>query len=78
MADEMKPGATGKFPQGKLREDDEGELRVAMGTVDGKIVLDFGKPLKWVAMTPEEALTFASKLQDRAAELVAQKQNKKS
>lgn len=54
----MKPeklGATGSFPDGKLNKYDEGELRVAITKSNGKVVIDFGKSVSWVAMTPEEA-----------------------
>jgi len=48
-------GATGKFPQGKLKNDDEGELRMAIFEKDGKIVINFGKKLSWIGFDKEQA-----------------------
>jgi len=57
-------GATGKFPQGKLNDDDEGELRMAIAydKVDGIVRLEFGKPVKWLGLPPPEAIQLAEKL----------------
>lgn len=50
-------GATGEFPEGKLDESDEGELRLAVGVDrDLNVRIDFGKPVAWLAMAPEQAL----------------------
>ena len=35
-------GPTGKFPEGKVCDRDEGEIAFAVGVEDGKIVLNFG------------------------------------
>lgn len=51
----MKLGATGNFPQGKLDETDEGELRMAIFEKNGEIIIDFGKDLSWVGFGKEEA-----------------------
>lgn len=48
-------GATGQFPEGKLNDDDEGEIRIAIGSTEGKVVMDFGKPVAWIGFTPEQA-----------------------
>lgn len=48
-------GATGQFPDGKLTEKDEGELRLAIAAVDGKVVMTFGTPVAWVGMDPDQA-----------------------
>lgn len=50
-----KPGATGDFPEGKLNEHDEGGLRIAIGSQDGKVIIDFGKPVAWFGMGPQQA-----------------------
>ena len=58
----IKLGATGKFPQGKLNPDDEGELTVGVAD-DGKLVhVNFGKPVAWFALPPDIALALASSL----------------
>lgn len=49
--DPMKPGPTGDFPEGKLDDDDEGGLNVAIShDLDGNVRLDFGEPTAWIAM----------------------------
>lgn len=48
-------GATGRYPHGKLTEEDEGEIAIAVGQHDGKVVIDFGKPTAWIGFTAEQA-----------------------
>lgn len=57
-------GATGKYPLGALSDEDEGELRMAIGRdpIDGVIRLDFGKPVAWVGLPPPEAIEMAKLL----------------
>jgi hypothetical protein len=56
-------GPTGEFPDGKLREDDEGELAFAVGVVrTGDVFMDFGKPIRWLAFPPEQAQDVAKML----------------
>lgn len=52
-------GATGLFPDGKFNEFDEGEIRFRAAHVDGKIVVDFGKPVAWLGMSSNQAKDFA-------------------
>jgi hypothetical protein len=63
-----KLGPTGKFPDGKLGEGDEGELQLAIGTKDGKVVLSFGRPVSWIGMPPKEARKLAVFMMARANE----------
>lgn len=56
----IKLGATGKFPRGRLTEEDEGELQMAVAHRDGNIVLDFGKPVVWIGSSPKEARQIAA------------------
>ena len=60
-------GATGNYPQGKLNNDDEGELRMAIVSKGKTVVIDFGKPVHWLGMSREEARAFG--------ELIIQKAN---
>lgn len=53
-------GATGQWPLGKLNDDDEGGLRLALKAENGTVVIDFGTSVTWVGMTPQEAADFAS------------------
>jgi hypothetical protein len=62
-------GATNQFPQGKLNEHDEGEIRLAIGQKNGKVVIDFGKPVAWLGFDPEQAEQIASSLLEHAREI---------
>jgi hypothetical protein len=57
-------GATGRFPQGVLNDDDQGELKIAVAfdKADGLVHLDFGKPVAWTAFQPEMAVQLARML----------------
>ena len=57
-------GATGAFPEGVLNEDDEGELRmgVAYDPQSGLVNVNFGKPVAWLALPPENAVALAKTL----------------
>lgn len=59
-------GALGDFPLGKLTPQDEGAIQFAVGDKDGKVTLDFGTPVHWLAMSPQEAADLASTLIKRA------------
>jgi hypothetical protein len=51
-----KLGATGKFPEGKLNDDDEGELQASIRTEGKNVIIDFGKPVAWLALPKEDAI----------------------
>jgi len=57
-----KLGPTDKHPNGKLNKDDEGEIRFAVGSHDGNVILDFGSPVAWVGMPPPLARQLAAML----------------
>jgi hypothetical protein len=65
------PGATGRYPYGASRPDDEGELRAAMATdvANNLIRIEFGKKVAWLALPPAEARRWAAALMAKAAEL---------
>lgn len=52
-------GPTGRFPEGKLTPDDEGEFAYRVGHHHGKVVVDFGTPVAWVGLAPEDARELA-------------------
>lgn len=56
----MKPGPTGQFPDGKMGEDDEGELAVGIRGENGQIIINFGAPVMWVGLFPDQAIEFAN------------------
>lgn len=53
-------GALGTFPEGRLTKGDEGALQFGVTERDGKVVLDFGAPVAWVGMNPQQAADLAS------------------
>jgi hypothetical protein len=57
-------GATGKFPNGQLGHDDQGELSmgVAWDERAGLVRLAFGKPVAWLAFPREQAVEMAKLL----------------
>lgn len=55
-------GATGEYPEGKLNPDDEGELKMAVGTEGGRVVMKFGKPVAWIGFTDAQAREIAALL----------------
>lgn len=59
-------GALGDFPEGQLTKSDEGAIQFAIGTKDGKVILDFGTPTAWVGMTPQQAADLGSMLINKA------------
>jgi hypothetical protein len=64
-------GPTGNFPHGKLREDDEGEIKIAVTVSDNNLVIDFGpKGVTWIALDRRTAEAFIAGLTKRLEELV--------
>lgn len=63
-------GKTGKFPEGQYTNDDEGEIQfgVAADRANRKVIVDFGTPVAWMGMTPEQARELGLLLQQKAAE----------
>lgn len=59
-------GATGRFPQGKIDPNDEGELKLAVSNQDGNVIIAFGKPVHWVGLDKVTALQFAKAIFDHA------------
>lgn len=51
----QKLGPTGNFPQGKLKSDDEGEIKIGVTNDKGKVIIDFGKPVAWIGFDPAQA-----------------------
>lgn len=52
-------GPTGKFPAGKISEDDCGQMRVGITHENGNVIVDFGAPMVWIGMPPHQAREFA-------------------
>jgi hypothetical protein len=64
-------GATGEYPRGKLNDDDQGEIRIAIAADMSRrlVVMDFGTPAKWIGFTPEEASNIADLLMEKVNKL---------
>lgn len=58
----MKPGPTGEFPDGKIRDDDEGELALLVGVKNRTVIMDFGTQVHWIGLPPKGARAVAAKL----------------
>lgn len=52
----------GEFPDGKLNQHDEGAVAFLVGVEDGRVKLQFPKPIAWIGMTPDEAVGMAELL----------------
>jgi hypothetical protein len=69
---DLKLGPTGDFPHGKLNSGDKGGLNVAISTQtypDDRtpvVRIDFGTPVDWVCLPPDDAIQFALVITGRA------------
>ena len=63
---EMMKRLLGEFPDGKLNVNDEGAIAMAVAHEDGRVVLTFPKPVKWIGLRPEEAIDLAVMLTTHA------------
>jgi hypothetical protein len=68
-------GATGHYPEGALDETDQGELKLAIAADPkaGKVLVNFGKPVAWFGMTPQQARELAESLRQRSYEAEGKK-----
>lgn len=58
-----------KYPRGKLNEDDEGVLDIAVGVQDKTLIVSFGKNISWFGLSKSEAIAFASHIMGKATEM---------
>ncbi len=61
-----KLGKTHQHPEGRLTPQDEGAIKFAVGVKDGKVIIDYGTPVSWIGMPPEQAMELAQLLIKRA------------
>lgn len=61
-----------KYPKGKLNNHDEGALAVKCFIAKERVVLDFGKPIKWLGFGIQEAIEFGEGIIKKAKELEEQ------
>lgn len=63
-----EPGPTGEYPAGKLTPEDEGGINFRIGTMNGRVVMDFGTQVAWIGMLPNEARQLAGLLVHHASQ----------
>ena len=56
----------GEFPNGRLNENDQGAVAVAIGHQDGAVTMQFPRNLNWIGFTPEQAIDIAATLVEHA------------
>lgn len=59
-------GPTGEFPRGQLGPNDQGALRIAVTTWEGVVRIDFGTPVAWFGLPPDQAIEFAKNIMKHA------------
>ncbi len=67
-ADGPRLGATGQFPDGKLSDNDEGEIMIGIAVYRGRVLFNFGKPVHGIGLTPEQAEQIGRDLINKARE----------
>lgn len=69
--DDFKLGPTGKYPQGKADESDDGEIRMALAADPGAgiVRIIFNTPTAWLGLPSLEARGLARLLIEKADEL---------
>jgi hypothetical protein len=67
MIDQLGP--TGDFPHGRLNDDDEGGIQIAISRENGVVRIDFGEPTAWIGLPPALALEFAATIAKHALAL---------
>lgn len=63
---EPRLGPTGRFPEGRFHQTDDGELAIAIGVSRRKVVVEFGTATKWIAFGPAQARELAGLLIENA------------
>ncbi len=59
-------GPTNDFPHGRLVPHDEGGLMFGVTVFNGRVIFDFGKPIRSIGFTREGALELAELIKQRA------------
>lgn len=70
LRDDMRDllGATGRYPHGRIAPHDAGEIRfsVIADVPSGRVIVDFGKPIRSVGLTTDQAVELATLIHDEA------------
>jgi hypothetical protein len=69
---EEELGSTGLFPDGMLSDADKGELKLAIwaDAFNDVVLINFGKPVAWIALPPQSAIEFARMIIKNAEKLI--------
>lgn len=62
-------GPTGHFPDGKIADNDEGGVNFGITAIGGRLIIDFGNPIRTIGFTRGEAVNLANYLFDKARTL---------
>lgn len=65
-----KLGPTNLFPEGKLTASDTGELKFAVTTYKGKVIINFGTRTAWIGFNSEQAIALGRLLIERGEEVL--------
>lgn len=65
-------GATGEFPEGAFSSVDEGAIRFGVASDAGRVLVDFGTPVRSLGLLPEQADALAQSLMEKARQARAQ------
>ena len=62
-------GPTGEYPDGKLNENDKGELRIGMAVDGDVLIIDFGKSITWLGLDKSSLQSLIDILTEKLKEL---------
>lgn len=58
-----------KYPDGKINNNDEGALRIAIFIKDDRLIIDFGKDLSWLGFDKNTLRSFIDGLESNYKKL---------
>lgn len=73
----LQVGPTGEFPEGKLDGADRGALQIAITAREGRVLIEFGTDVDWLAMSGDQARAIALLLGTNAKRADAQRDEAK-
>src|SRR5690349_6504490 len=76
LAELSRSELPGKYPNGKLGPNDEGQFQMAIAHIKGRVIVDFGKPMAWIGLTSVEARQIAETLLKHAREIEIEQEAK--
>lgn len=61
--------ASANFPRGKLCEDDEGQMSLAIGVQDKTVIINFGATCSWIGFDKDTAIKFGQSIINKANQI---------